>query len=506
MRLTTPDEHFIARCCARFGVEIDRDWSIREQKLFILHKFLDNSIYDKLAPFNEEFSGGNYIPLNQRRPSVIFPLPKIIVNDSVAMLFGDEHFPVLKCPKDHESTINYLDYMGRESKLNAAMVCAAKRGSCGSVCVLVKVINRKFYFDSLHTRYLNPIFDWENPGILKRLQERRKLDGYTLRSIGYSVKNDNLPKPFIVIREWTTEDEIYYKPYLLEDEQKENFRPSVDNERSSKHGLGFLPAIWIKNVPACEAIDGECTFEAACEIAVEISYQLSQHGRLLRYNADPTLVIKEPSSLEGNQIFKGIGTLNLDSDGDAYLLEMKGSITDAVLAYCEKLRKYALESVRGNRSDPDMLKTAMSGKALQFLNHPLISLVSEMRLTYGDGLLAIYKMVLAICQSNLFDIDYGDAKPNFKENCGEHLELDWPDWYPQTSQDDLQEAQTTVSYLGAGVISKQTATESVADKYHIADVSKEVDDIQDSKDEEMQKQQQMAAANKPIVNKMDSKA
>lgn len=506
MRIATPDEYFINRCCARFNIDLDHEWSIREKKLYILHKFLDNSIYDKLAPFSEEFSGGKYMPLIGRRPSVIYPLPKIIVNDSVSMLFGDEHFPLLKCPQDHESTVKFLEYIQCQSKLKQVMISAARRGSTGSVCVLVKVINRNFYFDALHTRYLNPIFDWENPGVLSKLQERRKLDGATLRAIGYTVKNDNMNKAFVIIREWNTTQEIYYKPYLQEDEQKEGFKPSIDNERSSTHDLGFLPAIWIKNLPACETIDGECTFEAACEVAIEISYQLSQHGRLLKYNSDPTLVIKEPANIKDNQIFKGIGTLNLDSDGDAYLLEMKSNITEAVLAYCEKLRKYALESVRGNRSDPDMLKTAMSGKALQFLNHPMISLVSEMRLTYGDGLLSIYRMILAVCKSSLFDIDYGDYTPDFSENCEEHLELDWPDWYPQTSQDDLQEAQTTVSYLGAGVISKETATESVADKYHIADVEQECKSVQDSKDEDMQNQQALITAKKiPTQSKQDNK-
>src|SRR5881394_1891984 len=86
------DINMIERYGVRFGIKFSDDWSFRQKKLFILKKFLDNSIYDNLIPFQVEYDGegkgGKYIKLVRRRPSAIYNLPKIIVNESTSLLFG----------------------------------------------------------------------------------------------------------------------------------------------------------------------------------------------------------------------------------------------------------------------------------------------------------------------------------------------------------------------------------------------------------------------------------
>lgn len=475
---SSPQEFFIDRYQQRFNVHLDSDWSLREKKLHILSKFLDDSIYDNLLPFYSEFSGEKYVPLANRRPSVIYSLLETIVNDSVTMLFGEEHFPSVQCSKDHQNTIEFLNKINSDTDLKSKMLCAAYEGSIGSVCIVVKVLNGKFCFEVLNTKTLHPLFDLQNPGMLIKLIDKRKIDGSTINSTGYKINKDDLNKFFYVVREWNINQEIYYKPYLVEEEKNESFTPTIDANRTTTHDLGFVPAMWINNLPSSKGIDGKCTFEKAIDIAIEINYQLSQHGRLLKYNSDPTLVVKNPSSLEGSELIKGIGTLNLDADGEAYLLEMKGSITKSVLDYAETLRKYALESVRGDRSSPDKIHAAQSGKALQFLNHPLITLVSDLRLSYGEyGLKGIYKIIMKICKSKKIDINYDGGMPDINELCEDHLVLDWPDWYPSTAQDDFNEAQTNAIYLTNNILSKETILQSLADEYHIMNVNDELNKI-----------------------------
>jgi hypothetical protein len=196
------------------------------------------------------------------------------------------------------------------------------------------------------------------------------------------------------------------------------------------------------------------------------------------------MVIKNPSVLENQQLIKGSGVLQLDDKGDAYMVEMNGGGAASVIEYARCLREFALESVRGNRANPDRLGAIHSGKALQMLNAPLISLVDELRLCYGDfGVLKIYEMVLKIESSGQFEIDYGSYRPGNIDKALETMRLDWPEWYPPTPQDDLQEAQTIQTYVGTGLLSKETALKNIADQFKVVDEKKELTQIKnDDKD------------------------
>jgi hypothetical protein len=146
------------------------------------------------------------------------------------------------------------------------------------------------------------------------------------------------------------------------------------------------------------------------------------------------------------------------------------------------LREYALEVARGNRANPDKISSVQSGKAVQMLNSALISLVSEMRITYGEeGLLKLYKMIIAIAQQPI-ELNY--QVPKINEETYGLLTLDWPEWYPKIAQEELQEAQTLGTYTQNGLLSKKTAMNSIADEYHILDVDQEMKDVENEAKQE----------------------
>ena len=480
-------DKFIERYAQRFNLEIDKDWSHRSARLHILQKFLNGSIYDNLEPFHHEYTGGTdtgtYVPLIKRRPCIIYKLAKIIVDTSVSMLFGEGHFPVPRC-EEHEDTTQFLQFITRKFDLRSVMIDAARKGSVGSVVVLIKILSGKFYFESIHSIHCTPIFNRENPSELIKLIEKKKVDGDSLRSQGYTVKKDDLKIDFYLQREWTQTQEIYYQPYKVEDEEKENFSPVEDKDRTATHDFGFVPAVWIKNLPKSTGIDGHSTFEDLLDINIEIDYLLSQHNRLLRYNSDPTLVIKNPASLEGTQITKGIGALNLDEKGEAYFVEITTGATKSVMEFLKALRELALEMVRGNRSNPDKVHGAQSGEALKMLYFELISLVEEMRLTYGEyGLVTLYSMCLKIVKSDKYELDLGEYMPNTNEECENHLTLDWPAWYTPSALDKFNEAQTLATLIENQIISHETATTNIADEYNILDIDAEMKAIDDKASE-----------------------
>ena len=469
---------FITMFASRFNLKIDRGWTVRQTKMHILKKLLKGTLYDNLAPWWMEYNSNNYVPLIQRRPCIKYNLPKIIVEKSSSMLFGEEHFPTVRC--EEQNVNDFLQYIARQSNFPNAMLCAARKGSLGSVCIIIKVLDGKFYLDVLGTADLTPIFDPKDPCILISLIQRIKCLGEALRQQGYKIAEKDKLDFYYVVREWTDTKEIYYMPYKCEEEEKQDFRPIEDKERSSVHDWGFLPTIWIKNSPSCNKVDGECTFESIIDLCVEIDYQISQLGRLLRYNSDPMMVVRDTAGINGDKIMRGGGhMLNLGRDGEAYMLEITGESTKAVIDYIKLLREFALEVVRGDRSNPDKISSVHSGTALKMLQTALISLVGEQRLCYGEnGLLKIYKMILKMCATGKYDIDDGGftlSKADYESD----LTLDWPDWYPLTAQEELQKSQALTTLNAQGkVISNETATESIADDFGIVDVKKELKSIE----------------------------
>ena len=77
----------------------DPDYPERTRRLDLMTRVLDGRLYDVLPyEFHDERGGGEYIPLRRRKPSVRYPLARIVVDDSLSLMFGEGHFPTLECP------------------------------------------------------------------------------------------------------------------------------------------------------------------------------------------------------------------------------------------------------------------------------------------------------------------------------------------------------------------------------------------------------------------------
>jgi len=448
----------------------DRDYPARVRVLDILKRVLDGTFYDALPnQFHEERgAGGEYIPLRNRRPSIRYALSRIVVEDSVALLFSEGHFPTIDCADRTIRTA--LSDIAKESRLNQVMTEAAIRGSIGSVAILLRVLRGRIFFDVLDTTWLTPIWDPEEPDTLQTVTERYKVAGNFLAASGYEITDPGLDYWFS--RSWDCNDETWFLPQPLDTHDP----PEIDTERSVRHGLGFVPIAWIRNLPGLSATgsphDGACTFRSAVETQIEIDYQLSQAGRGLKYSSDPTLLIKEPATGE-TEIIKGAGNaLVVSEKGDAKLLEIGGTAAAAVIDYVRTLREFALESVHGNRASADRLTTAQSGRALELMNQGLIWLADNLRVSYGEGaLLQLARMVLLASSTYRLKV-FGAEIPALDPTA--RLTLKWPRWYPSTAEDRQRDAQTLTTLAAAGQISRETAVKSIADTYDIEDIPAEL--------------------------------
>ena len=350
------------------------------------------------------------------------------------------------------------------------MTDAALKGSVGSTAILMRVLRGRLFFDVLDTTWLTPHWDPEAPDTLARLTERYKITGAFLLATGYDAADPS--RDYWFIRSWDTVSETWFLPQPVGSDSP----PEIDTARTIAHNLGFVPVVWIRNLPGLsvtgDPADGASTFRAAIETQIEIDYQLSQAGRGLKYSSDPTLLIKEPANAD-TEIVKGAGNaLVVSEKGDAKLLEIGGTASAAVIEYVRTLREFALESVHGNRASADRLTSAQSGRALELMNQGLIWLADNLRVSYGEiALLQLARMVVrasGIYRLRVFGAEIAPLDPAAR------LNLKWPRWYPPTAEDRQHDAQTLATLSNSGQISRETAVKSIADTYDIEDVSAEL--------------------------------
>jgi hypothetical protein len=446
-------------------IPVDRDYAPRTRRLDIMRRVLAGTLYDVLPyEFHEERgAGGEYVPLRNRRPSVRYPLARIVVDDSVALVFSDGHFPTLDCADKRVRAV--LGDVAREAGLNHVMQSAALHGSVGSVAIWLRVLRGRIFFRVLETMFLTPVWDPEEPDALLSVTEKYKVLGSVLAEQGYEIADPQAEYWFM--RRWDAQDETWFVPWPVAAEPM----AVVDTQRSVRHGLGFVPLVWIRNLPGGDDVDGACTFRPAVETSIEIDYQLSQAGRGLKYSSDPTLLIREPAGAD-NEIVRGGGNaLVVSEKGDAKLLEIGGTASAAVIEYVRTLREMALEGVHGNRANADRLSAAQSGRALEMMNQGLIWLADNLRVSYGDGLLRLARMIIrasARYRLRTHGEEIAAIDPAAR------LSLAWPRWYAPTADDRSHDAQTLTTLIGAKLLSRMSAVKSIADIYGIDDVGAEM--------------------------------
>ncbi|WP_137010139.1 phage portal protein [Aquitalea aquatilis] len=455
----------------------DADYPARTARLAALTRVLDGTMYDSLPhPFAEEKNNaGEYIPLAKRRPSARTRICRTVVNDSVSLLFSEGHFPAVEC--QDEATRDALTKLAKETGLNEVMIDAATRGSVGSVAVLMKVLKNRVFWQVLPSQYRTPVWDPEAPDTLKAVNEQYKVKGDVLKAQGYAIADDDLSADFWFRREWDAEAENWFLP-LKVSEAKDGVQFEKDTGRSVPHKLGFVPVVWIRNLPGGDDIDGAPTFPVeAIDTQIEADYLLSQGGRALKYQSDPTLHIKEPAFGQGTMVKGAANAIVTSAEGDAKLLEISGDAAHAVMDWVKALREIALEGAGGNRANADKLSSAQSGRAMELMNQALIWLADKLRISYGEGAL-LDLLNMAVRASTKFKLVDKKGRPLGDLSQDEDLTLRWPQWYQPTYADKQTQAETLTTLREGGLLSRETGVKTLASSYDIADPQDEIRQIE----------------------------
>lgn len=468
----------------------DKDYPERTWQLTVYNKFLDDSIYDCLEYefFEERNQQGEYIPVAKRSPSVIYSLPGIVVRDAASFLFGEGRFPAIDCGEDKD-TPNIIEDIIKDCQINDRMIEAANVGSVGSVALWLKVIEGRLFVEVLPTTFLMPTFKKTEPDVLESVVEKYKVKGQTLKDLGYDISKDDLAKMFWFKRVWDATSETWFKPWLVNDSKAVEV---VDKDKSVSHSLGFVPMVWIVNLPQGSSIDGQCTFKAAIPISIEINYQLSQAGRGLKYSSSPTTVLR--TDVIDDETTRIVGdTLVIPQEANAELLEISGDAAKAVIDYARELRKLGLESVGGSRADSDKISATSSGRAMELMNQSLINLADKLRSCYGEvGLIKLLRMIIKVRQSMELYNSQGEKIQQIPNNV--KITLKWPRWFASTATDRQSDAAALSTLKGAGLISTKTAVSSIAADYDIEGIDEELAEIEGESPDEGESNQSEAGS------------
>ncbi|MDE2391053.1 MAG: phage portal protein [Rhodospirillales bacterium] len=472
----------------RLGRDTDYADPERINRLTAYNQVLDGTIYDALPfDFHQERDGDKYVPLRDRAPSVRFNLCRTVVQDSVSLLFGEGRFPALLSDGASQEFAACV----AATKLESVMVEAAMIGSVGSVALHMRILEGRVFYVPMATTYLAPVFADAEPDRLIGVTELYKVKGRDLQRIGYDIAEDAINSMHWFRRTWDEDQEGWYIPVPVNQPGVRPEAMQVDADRTVQHGLGICPFVWIKNLPPSKGIDGQCTFAAAIDAQIEIEYQLSQAGRGLKYSSDPTLVIKEPAAPEGDFVKSAGNALVVSEKGDAKLLEIGGTASQAVVDYVKALRELALETVHGHRAAADKVSAAQSGRAIELSFQGLVWLADKLRTSYGAGLLAAVNLARKAAQTGRIKLLDADGKPLAMPD-GE-LTLQWGPFFPPTHQDRQSDATALTTLIRDEVISRKTSTGLIARTYDIPDIDAERALIEAEQAAQMKRAQEMAA-------------
>lgn len=441
----------------------------RSKKLRKYEDYFYNRQHDGKTPWHEaEADQSQYVPINQRKPTIVFPLAEVITSRIASKLFGEDVFPKFMVEDDLEASAA-LQNMVRGLKLKSYCLDFTKLAlALGSVFVRIKVLDEHLSLEHYSSNVCYPEFGAD--GELEALRVQ-----YVYEDSTKVDEESQEPKKYWFSFLLTKKEDILYN----NPEYKEGQPPEFKVVSKVEHDLGHVQGEWLKLTSDDLAIDGESKIKNILDLADSISYNLSMSDRATLYGIDPQLILRGMESSELEELIKSKEkSWTLGREGEASFLEIDGAGVVNAGEVELRLQRKAQEITKAIMHDPEkIIGAAQSGKAMEILNAPLLELITELRPMFGEFLQKLTKKILIMSR----DMEVKNAAkwkvPESLDIEELDLNLEWGEIFPPTVQDLGQLAAFYVQLTNGNILSRETALRKLAPYIGIEDVDEEVKKI-----------------------------
>lgn len=507
----------------------------RAQRLAALRAVYEGTQYDGRADWwtgQKRGSSGERVPLRERKPCVIYRLPKASVDQVVRFLFGEGRFPQITVKAsagvdtdtEAETLQSWISEFIEHAAIKPKMRALARRAiTQGTACAIMEVIDGEFSVTLPHAEHCAPRFRGDNPA--NEVTELVWCYEYEAEVVG--ADGNPSKRKFLFRRDYTETEIRTYAPVAV--------RLGVDIDwgepEITQHGLGFCPVIWIRNEgDSTSDIDGVSLIDGLQEEFAALDFTMSQRFRGIAYLGAPQpwetgVDAHDGPGAAGRTGAPGMaGTPGYQEHGAVAtaparrmspdeiwsyegervtlgLLETSGKSFEVASLHIEDIRGRCLETmgvVLTSLTETVSRVTTgkeMSAKFLALAHAPLLNLVNEYRHNWWPyALKRIVDMAMRILATvpDAFMIENSDAA---RAVVISRTEARGPKWFaPQTSpvwgsffEPSTTETKESVSAArdarDAGLLSRELAMRHVADDFGISDVAEELDRVEREKAE-----------------------
>jgi hypothetical protein len=511
----------------------------RHAELDLLERIYDGKQYEGRPDWwtGKHRSGDEEAPLRERKPCIIYRLPKAATQQVVRFLFGDKRFPKISVEVSEQDqnypAVSEDDASELGSWIAALVECsslqptsrayATKAVACKTAVLVIEVQDGEFQFTLPRPQDCHAEFVDNNP-------DRPVTRMVWCYEFNKEVADESTGKPttkrFIFRREWDATNVYVYDDV----EVKLGVKLEWGAPQPKAHGLSFCPVVWIRNEPEySQGLDGRALYEDLEEEFEALDMALSRRHQGIIYLGAPQLVETGVADDDGPDAtgrkagpagFSGGGTgkhqvaakarrVAPDSvwtyEGEKVkveLLETSGKAFEVGTHHVNDIRSRLLETmgvVLTSMADTIQRVTTgadMSARFLALAHAPLIALVQEYRHTWWPkGLRRVLSMMLRMTVE-LTKQDKTIRVPNTEKVAAildrflvesEWIEprmvAHWGKFFDPSSTEIKTNVEAAATAKEKQLISPETAVEFTSHDFGVDDVEAELEEIEDAADE-----------------------
>lgn len=490
---------------------------------------------------------GKTVPLRERAPCVIYPLPKIATNRVVDFCFGETRFPALSVPtakdgaaiynlsiseQDAETLTNGIADLVKHANVRSTLVRMMRRGLQERTAVAIfSIRDGQFAVELPSPDHCQPTFVGDDPA--------REL---VALSWVYQYDEEFYDEKLLCVatrRMWFRRDidaiaVTEYEPVKCDIDDRK--APEWKAKPPVPHGFGFCPALWVRNVPAeCSHLDGQALLEGNLNECDALNFAYSQRHRGVVFFGTPqpweTGVVEDDGPEATVRTAKGYSPDDKPApygamapkparatapdriwsyEGEGVklgLLETTGAAFKVATEHVNDIRQRISEATSIVLADPDAAKGMgdLNAKLLAMLYAPMLSLVDTLRdETWWPALQSVISTMLRMLVAvngvgvllpnaaklatllKRFAVTTADTKSRWV--CPP-LEAVWGDSFAPSNTEIGEGIRAANDAKEAGLITTKTAAAFVGSYFGVTKPDQEVDEAAKEADERAAKAQ-----------------